>query len=54
VDHRLVAGLVAVVLLAVVQTVWVRSAPVAAKVLGLRQMAMGLALVLVTAAGVLM
>ena len=52
-DRRLLAGLVGVVVLAVMQSVWVRRAPIAAKQVGLRQMAMGLALVAVTAAGVL-
>lgn len=54
VDRRLVFGLMGVVLLSVMQAVWVRRAPIAAKRLGLRQMAMGLGLVAVTAAGVLM
>jgi hypothetical protein len=40
------------VLLAGVQTVWVRRPPVPAKVLGVRQMLLGVAVVLVTAAGV--
>ncbi len=52
-DRRLLAGLGGVVVLAVMQSVWVRRAPIAAKQVGLRQMAMGLALVAVTAAGVL-
>ena len=52
-DRRLLAGLVGVVVLAVMQSVWVRRAPVPAKQVGLRQMAMGLALVAVTTAGVL-
>ena len=52
-DRRLLAGLIGVVVLAVMQSVWVRRAPIAAKQVGLRQMAMGLALVAVTAAGVL-
>jgi YwiC-like protein len=51
-NHRLVSGFVAVVLSAVVQSVSVRRPPIPAKRLGLRQMAMGLALVAVTAAGV--
>ena len=42
-----VGGLVGVVVLAVVQSLWVRRAPIPAKQLGLRQMAMGLALVAV-------
>jgi hypothetical protein len=53
-DRRLAAGLVGVVLLSVLQTVWVRRAPIAAKRLGLRQTAMGLGLVAMTAAGVLL
>ena len=52
-DRRLLAGLVGVVVLAVMQSVWVRRAPIPAKQIGLRQMAIGLALVAVTAAGVL-
>ena len=52
-DRRLVPGLVGVVVLAVAQSVWVRRAPVPAKRLGVRQMALGLALVGLTAAGVL-
>jgi hypothetical protein len=52
VDTRLAAGFVAIVLLAGVQTVWVRRPPVPAKVLGVRQMLLGVAVVLVTAAGV--
>ena len=52
-DRRLLAGLIGLVVLAVMQSVWVRRAPVPAKQVGLRQMAMGLALVAVTAAGVL-
>ena len=53
VDRRLLAGLVGVVTLAVAQSVWIRCAPIPAKQLGLRQMALGLALVAVTAVGVL-
>jgi YwiC-like protein len=52
-DRRLVTGLASVVVLAVTQSVWVRRAPIPAKQVGLRQMAMGLALVAVTAVGVL-
>ena len=52
-DRRLLLGLAGVVTLAAVQSVWVRRAPLPAKQVGLRQMAMGLALVGVTAAGVL-
>jgi hypothetical protein len=52
VDERLWAGAGAVVFLAVVQTVWMRRPPVPAKVLGLRQLLLGLAIVAVTAGGV--
>jgi hypothetical protein len=52
-DRRLLFGLVGVVMLAAAQSVWVRRAPIPAKQVGLRQMGMGLALVAVTAAGVL-
>jgi hypothetical protein len=52
-DRRLLLGLAGVVMLAVVQSVWVRRAPIPAKQVGLRQMGIGLALVAVTAAGVL-
>ncbi len=54
VDRRLAAGLVGLALLAVAQTVWVRRAPIPAKQLGLRQMALGLGLVALTSAGVLL
>jgi len=53
VDRRLLAGLVGVLLLALAQSVWVRQAPIPAKRLGLREMAIGIALVAETAAGVL-
>lgn len=52
-DWRLLPGLVGVVTLALTQSVSVRRAPIPAKQVGLRQMAMGLALVAVTAVGVL-
>ena len=52
-DSRLLLGLVGVVTLAAAQSVWVRRAPIPAKRLGLRQMGVGLALVAVTAVGVL-
>ncbi len=52
-DRRLLLGLVGVVVLALIQLGWVRRAPVPAKVVGLRQMGMGLALVAVTALGVM-
>jgi hypothetical protein len=53
VDQRLFAGLAGLIVLAVLHAVWVRRPMVAAKVLGLRQMALGIVLVIVTAAGVL-
>lgn len=53
IDRRLLAALVAIVALAVAQSLWVRRAPIPAKQLGVRQMAIGLALVAVTAVGVL-
>lgn len=53
VDDRVLAGLAGLVALGCLQIVWVRRLPVAAKVLGLRQMALGLGLVGVTAVGVL-
>ena len=40
-------------MLTVMQSVWVRRAPIPAKQVGLRQMAMGLALVAVTAVGLM-
>ncbi len=52
VDPGVWAGFAAVVGLAALQTLWLRHTPVPAKVLGFRQMALGLTLVLVTAAGV--
>lgn len=53
-DGRLVAGAIAVALLAGAQTAWVRRPVPPAKVLGLRQMALGFAVVAITAAGVLL
>jgi len=53
VDRKLFAGLAGVLLLALAQTVWVRRASIPAKRLGLREMAIGIALVAVTAVGVL-
>jgi hypothetical protein len=47
-----IAGFVALVAIAALHLAWLRRPPVPAKVLGMRQMALGLALVLVTAAGV--
>ena len=53
VDTTLAAGAFAVTALAALQTVWVRRPPIPAKVLGLRQLLLGLAVVVVTAVGVL-
>jgi hypothetical protein len=53
VDERMSAGLSGLVVLAGLQVLWVRRAPVAAKTLGLRQMLLGLGLVGLTAIGVL-
>lgn len=53
-DRRLAAGLVGLALLAASQAIWVRRAPIPAKQLGLRQMALGLGLVTLTSAGVLL
>ncbi len=52
-DRRLLLGLVGVDMLAAAQFVWVRRPPIPAKQVGLRQMGMGLALVAVTAVGVM-
>ncbi len=52
-DRRLLLGLVGVVVLAAMQSAWVRRAPIPANQVGLRQMGMGLALVAVSAVGVL-
>lgn len=49
----LVAGAIAVAALLLAQLIWVRRTPVPAKVLGLRQLVFGFAIVSVTAAGVL-
>lgn len=51
-DDRLLVGAVAVAVVAVSQLVFVRRPPVPAKVLGLRQMFIGLAVVAATAGGV--
>jgi hypothetical protein len=53
IDHRVVVGTAAVVLLALAQAVALRRPVPPVKILGLRQMAMGLAVVAATAAGVL-
>ncbi len=52
-DQRMLVGGLGVAVLAGAQCVWVRRPPMPAKQIGLRQMGMGLALVAVTAAGVL-
>jgi hypothetical protein len=49
----MLAGLSGLVVLACLQVLWLRRPPVVAKVLGLRQMLLGLGLVGVTAIGVL-
>lgn len=53
VDHRTLAGALGLLALAAVQVVWVRRPPVPAKVIGMRQLVLGLSLVTVTAIGVL-
>ena len=50
-DDRVLAGLAGLVALACLQFVWVSRPPVVAKVLGMRQMALGLGLVGVTVIG---
>jgi hypothetical protein len=52
VETALLAGAVAIAALAVLQLLWLRSAPVPAKILGVRQLLLGLAIVAVTAGGV--
>ncbi len=52
-DRSLALGFAAVLALAAVQAVWVRRPPVPAKVLGVRQLLLGIGLVIVTAVGVL-
>jgi len=52
-DQRTLLGALGIALLAAAQFVWVRREPLPAKQIGLRQMGMGLALVVVTAVGVL-
>jgi len=52
-EHQMFAGLIGLLVVMFLQLVWVRREPLAAKVLGLRQMAIGIALVAVTAVGVL-
>lgn len=53
VDSRLLSGLAGLVVLSVLQIAWVRRPPIAAKVLGIRQMMLGLGLVAITAIGIL-
>ena len=52
-DSRLLAGLAGIVMLAVLQVWWTRRPPLPARVLGMRQMLLGVGLVAVTAVGVL-
>ena len=53
-DTDLLAGAIGVVVLAVLQLWWVRRRPVPARRLGLTQLGLGLALVVLTASGVLL
>lgn len=53
VDHRLVLGAVAVAGVVGCHLAWIRRPPVVAKIVGLREMALGLAIVLATAAGII-
>ena len=53
-EYQMMTGLIGLLTVATLQLVWVRRTPLAAKVLGLRQMALGIALVAVTAVGVLL
>ena len=50
-EWRALVGAVALVLIAVLHALWLRRPPTPAKVLGLRQMALGFSLVLATAVG---
>ena len=52
VDPHVVGGLVALVAVAALQLLWVRRPPIPAKVLGMRQAAVGLSLIAATALGV--
>ncbi|MEO5724531.1 MAG: hypothetical protein ABIQ39_13125, partial [Ilumatobacteraceae bacterium] len=52
VDRSLLVGALGIVALTVAQYAWIRRPPIPAKVLGKRQMAIGFALVAVTAIGV--
>ena len=51
VDRRVAAGMAGLLVFTTVQMVWVRRPLIAAKVLGMRQMVLGIALVAVTATG---
>jgi hypothetical protein len=51
-DTAALAGVVAVVALACAQVLWIRRPPVPAKVLGLRQLLLGIAIVAIAAVGV--
>ena len=51
VDRRMAAGMAGLLALTTVQMAWVRRPLIAAKVLGMRQMVLGIALVAVTATG---
>jgi hypothetical protein len=53
-EYQMMVGLIGLLAIAILQLVWVRREPLAAKVLGLRQMALGVGLVTVTAIGVLL
>ena len=52
VEPSVLAGAVAVATLSVAHVIWVRRPPVPAKVLGVRQLLLGLTVVGITAAGV--
>ena len=51
-DHRVLPGSVVLAAIAASQLVWVRRTPPAVKVIGMRQMLLGLAVTLATAAGI--
>lgn len=53
-ERKMMLGLLGLMTLAVLQLVWVRRTPLVPKVLGMCQMALGIALVAVTAVGVLL
>ena len=53
-EYQVITGLIGLLAVAILQLVWVRRTPIAAKVLGLRQMVLGVGLVVVTAVGVLL